>query len=103
MAIVNINSCDKQYELILADPPWKQTKGGKKSVRPNTSGKVLDYPVCRLDTIQKHLQVATELTTDNSLLFLWTIDKYLFEAQEIAENLGYKLHARRGAVRPLRH
>lgn len=94
MAIVNINSCDKQYELILADPPWKQTKGGKKSVRPNTSGKDLDYPVCRLDTIQKHLQVATELTTDNSLLFLWTIDKYLFEAQEMAENLGYKLHAR---------
>lgn len=94
MAIVNINSCDKQYELILADPPWKQTKGGKKSVRPNTSGKALDYPVCRLDTIQKHLQVATELTTDNSLLFLWTIDKYLFEAQEIAENLGYRLHAR---------
>ena len=94
MAIVNINSCDKQYELILADPPWKQTKGGKKSVRPNTSGKSLDYPVCRLDTIQKHLQVATELTTDNSLLFLWTIDKYLFEAQEMAENLGYKLHAR---------
>lgn len=94
MAIVNINSCDKQYELILADPPWKQTKGGKKSVRPNTSGKALDYPVCKLDIIQKHLQVATELTTDNSLLFLWTIDKYLFEAQEIAENLGYKLHAR---------
>ena len=67
MAIVDINSCDKQYELILADPPWKQTKGGKKSVRPNTSGKALDYPVCKLDTIQKHLQVATELTTDRAV------------------------------------
>ena len=54
----------------------------------------MDYPVCKLDTIQKHLQVVTELTTDNSLLFLWTIDKYLFEAQEMAENLGYRLHAR---------
>lgn len=28
------------------------------------------------------------------MLFLWTIDKYLFEAQELAEGLGYKLHAR---------
>lgn len=27
-------------------------------------------------------------------MFLWTIDKYLFEAQQIAEELGYKLHAR---------
>ena len=27
-------------------------------------------------------------------MFLWTIDKYLFEAQKIAEELGYKLHAR---------
>lgn len=30
----------------------------------------------------------------DSILFLWTIDKYLFEAQNIAESLGYKLHAR---------
>lgn len=28
------------------------------------------------------------------MLFLWTIDKYLFDAQRIAEELGYKLHAR---------
>lgn len=34
------------------------------------------------------------LTGENSILFLWTIDKYLFEAQRIAEELGYKLHAR---------
>ena len=25
---------------------------------------------------------------------MWTIDKYLFEAQQIAEKYGYKLHAR---------
>ena len=34
------------------------------------------------------------LRGENSILFLWTIDKYLFEAQSIAESLGYKLHAR---------
>jgi len=31
---------------------------------------------------------------DSETLFLWTIDKFLFEAQTMAEELGYKLHAR---------
>ncbi len=91
---INIFNTEGKHDLILADPPWKQSKGGKKSVRANSSGKALDYPVCSLEDIEKHLQQATSLTEDNSILFLWTIDKYLFEAQEIAERLGFKLHAR---------
>lgn len=91
---IDIFNTDKKYDIIYADPPWKQSKGGKKSVRPNSSGKELDYPICSLDEIEKHLLQASHLTTDNSILFLWTIDKYLFEAQKIAEGLGYKLHAR---------
>lgn len=63
-------------------------------MRENSSGKPLDYPTCSLDEIKEHLRLATESTTENSILFLWTIDKYLFEAQQIAESLGYKLHAR---------
>lgn len=85
---------NKKYEVICADPPWKQSKGGKKKVRPNSSGEELDYQVISLDEIKHHLELATNLTNDNSILFLWTIDKYLFEAQQIAEELGYKLHAR---------
>lgn len=80
--------------MIYADPPWKQSKGGKKSVRSNSSGKPLDYQTCSLEEIENHLKSATEASGENSILFLWTIDKYLFEAQKIAENLGYKLHAR---------
>lgn len=92
--VINIFDTDKQYDLILADPPWRQSKGGKKAVRPKTSGTELDYPVCSLEEIKEHLKKATELTSEDSVLFLWTIDKYLFEAQAIAEELGYKLHAR---------
>lgn len=93
--IVDIYNTDKHYDLVLADPPWKQTKGGKKNVRPASSGSSLDYPVCSLEEIKEHLRQATSLVRgENSILFLWTIDKYLFEAQEIAESLGYKLHAR---------
>ena len=93
--IVDIYNTKNQYDLIVADPPWKQAKGGKKSVRPISSGTELDYPVCSLEEIKEHLAQATSLTSgENSILFLWTIDKYLFEAQKIAEELGYKLHAR---------
>ena len=92
--VVDIFNTDKNYALILADPPWKQSRGGKKSVRKNSSGKPLEYPVLSLDEIFEHLKQANSLTGDNSILFLWTIEKYLFEAQELAEQLGYKLHSR---------
>lgn len=82
-----------QYDLIYADPPWKQSKGGKKSVRANSSGKPFDYPTCSLDEIKEHLSLVSN-AGENGILFLWTIDKYLFQAQEIAESIGYKLHAR---------
>ena len=91
---IDIYNTDKKYEIIYADPPWKQSKGGKKSVRANSSGKPLDYAVCSLEEIRNHLEQATKITSENSVMFLWTIDKYLFEAQQIAEGLGYKLHAR---------
>lgn len=91
---VDIFNTDKKYDIIYADPPWKQSKGGKKSVRPKSSGKELDYKTISLDDIKQHLSVATSHTKDNSVLFLWTIDKYLIEAQQIAEQIGYKLHAR---------
>ena len=85
---------NKQYNLIYADPPWKQSKGGRKSVRPRSSGLKMEYPVITLDEIEYHLKIATNRTRNNSLLFLWTIDKYLFKAEDIAKRLGYKLHAR---------
>lgn len=91
---IDIYDTDKKYDIILADPPWKQSKGGKKAVRPITSGKTLDYPVCSLEEIEQHIKTATDLTNEKSILFLWTIDKYLFDAQQTAEKCGYKLHAR---------
>jgi len=82
------------YELILSDPPWKQSKGGKKAVREKSSGEELDYPVISLEEIEGYLKSARDKSADNHILFLWTIDKYLHEAETIVKNLGYKLHAR---------
>lgn len=94
MKFTDINSIDQTYDLIMCDPPWKQARGGKKASRPNSSGCQLDYPTMELDDIKEHLRIATEHTSDNAVLFLWTIEKYLFEAQQMAEELGYKLHSR---------
>lgn len=91
---IDIYNTDRTYQLICADPPWKQSKGGRKAVRENSSGKPLDYPVCSLDSIKEHLLQASSLQPKNAILFLWTIDKYLFEAENMAKELGYKLHAR---------
>ena len=60
---INIYDTNKRYDLILADPPWKQAKGGKKNVRPVSSGTELDYPVCSLDEIKEHLRQATSLAS----------------------------------------
>jgi N6-adenosine-specific RNA methylase IME4 len=84
----------RNYKIILADPPWKQSKGGKKKVRPKSSGEELEYPVIFLEEIEQHLFLATLKTEENAVLFLWTIDKYLHEAEQIAKRLGYRLHAR---------
>ena len=93
--IIDIYDTDRKYDLILSDPPWDQKRGqGKKDVRPNSSGTPLDYPVCSLEEIEEHMKQATSLCSENAVLFLWAIEKYLFEAQTIAENCGWKLHAR---------
>lgn len=84
----------KKYKVIVSDPAWRQSKGGKKSVRPNSSGDGLDYPTLSLEEIKTIHEKAMELAEENHILFLWTIEKYLFEAEEMAKSLGYKLHAR---------
>jgi N6-adenosine-specific RNA methylase IME4 len=83
-----------KYQVIYADPPWQQSKGGKKSVRPNSSGEKLDYQVISLTEIEKHFWNMLDYTDTNSVLFLWTIDKYLWEAERLAKEHGWKLHAR---------
>ena len=66
----------KKYQIIYADPPWQQKKGGAKKVRPNSSGKAFVYPTITLQEIKQHLFNATLKTTPDSVMFLWTIDKW---------------------------
>ena len=83
----------KKYNIIYADPPWKQTKGGLRKVRPN-QGKELDYKTISLDEIKDILKSFRDRGEENHTMFCWTIDKFLFEAEQMLKELGYKLHAR---------
>jgi len=77
-----------KYDIVYADPPWQQNKGGLRKCRPNQK-RELDYTTLSLEEIKNIIK-----KYDANILFMWTIDKYLFNAEKIAKDLGYNLHAR---------
>jgi N6-adenosine-specific RNA methylase IME4 len=83
-----------KYNIIYADPPWKQLKGGKRKTRPN-QGKLLDYPTLDINDIHNLLQhILTTYADKKHNIFIWTIDKFLLQSEEMMKSLGYSLHAR---------
>ena len=94
-AFVDVYNPQKRYGLIYTDPPWEQVKGGRKKVRPNSSGTELDYPMMSLEEIvQFHREVLPMLAQEKHNVFMWTIDKYLIATEEFMEEIGYIRHAR---------
>lgn len=92
---IDIFNTNNKYDIIYTDPPWQQGKGGKKKVRPNSSGGNLDYPTMTLQEIRDiHKHISEKMVNKNHNVFMWTINKYLVDAQDIMEDLGYTLHAR---------
>lgn len=75
------------YDVIVIDPPWPIQKV-KRRVRPNQ--KEMDYSMMSIDDI-KSLNVAN-LANDNCMVFMWQIDKFLYESKEILEEWGFKYH-----------
>jgi N6-adenosine-specific RNA methylase IME4 len=77
----------KKYQIIYADPPW-QVKAGPGWASSGKS-RDLEYPTMTLEEI-KNLPVKN-ISEDNSVLFLWTINKYLRESYDVAEAWGFKV------------
>ncbi len=76
---------DKKYNIIYADPPWPIKKIQRK-VRPNQT--TMDYPVMSLEDI-KSLPVS-QISAEQCVCFLWTIQKYLPYAFSVLETWGFK-------------
>lgn len=93
--VIDINNCNQKYGIIYTDPPWQQSKGGKKSARPNSSGGRLSYPTMSIEDISSlHENVFRELTEEKHNVFMWTIDKYIIDTEQFMKKLGYTRHAR---------
>lgn len=82
-----------KYDIIYTDPPWQQNKGGVRKVRPNQN-RSLDYPTMDINDIKKIHEEIFKSTNKKHNVFMWTIDKYLHEAEKMMNELEYTLHAR---------
>lgn len=83
----------KRYDIIYADPPWPQKKGGQRKKRPN-QGKELDYETMSVEDCFSTMDRFFDLASDRHNVFMWTIDKFLIDAEQSMKTRGYKLHAR---------
>jgi len=82
-----------KYNIIYTDPPWPQEKGNARKARPN-QGKELDYPTMTLQEIKQVHKQFFAMTAEKHNVFMWTIDKYLHDTEQMMAECGYKLHAR---------
>lgn len=90
---ININNTKNKYDILYTDPAWQQSKGNKRKCRPN-QGKELDYKTCSMDEIKEIHKQAMSLCNQKHNIFMWTIDKFLHETEQMMKELGYELHAR---------
>lgn len=90
---IDIFNTDRKYDIIYTDPPWAQQKGNIRKVRQN-QGRDLDYKTLTLEEIKKIHYRASMLCNIRHNIFMWTIDKYLHDAEKMMNELSYTLHAR---------
>lgn len=83
----------RSYQIIYTDPPWNQKKGNVRKCRPNQD-KELDYATMATDDIAEFHKPYFDAAEEKHNVFMWTIDKYLHETEEMMRSLGYALHAR---------
>ena len=76
---------NKKYDVIVIDPPWNIKKLTHKK-RPNQVN--MDYKTMSLETI-KELNIQ-KLAKNSAWIFLWTTQKYLFDAKDVLINWGFK-------------
>jgi len=74
-----------KYDLIVVDPPWT-IKKLTSNQRPKQVE--MDYKVMSIEEI-KSLKIG-KIASEDSWCFLWTTQKYLWDAKEIIESWGFK-------------
>lgn len=84
----------KKYQIIYADPPWEQRKGGLRKSRPYQT-RMMPYTTLQIETIFEIIdQIRNQYTYTPHIFFIWTIDKFLHLCETEMLKRQYKLHAR---------
>jgi N6-adenosine-specific RNA methylase IME4 len=76
-----------KYNIILADPPWQLNAGSPNLHIPHQRTRPLCYPTMTVDDISS-LPVI-KFVNDNSVLFLWTTNKYIPDSYDVARAWGF--------------
>jgi N6-adenosine-specific RNA methylase IME4 len=77
------------YRTIVADPPWEYAKtNADKSAEGYAGRKGLPYSGMSLNQIQA-FNLVREIADEDARLFLWTTNRYLRHAWDIAEMWGF--------------
>ncbi len=77
------------YSTILADPPWPDQGRGPVWGSGGKSQPVTDYYPCMTFDAIKALPVK-QLAAKDSHLYLWTVNRYIEEAYNVARSWGFK-------------
>ena len=91
----DIFQTNKKYDILYTDPPWIQGRGGRNPPDQILPGWMshTHHGVPEIIQVQ-NWHVCHNLMNEKHNVFMWTIDKYLPDAERIMATLGYRLHAR---------
>lgn len=83
-----------RYRTVVADPPWPYPEGfgvGRtpQGVKNDGRRSALPYEPMTVEAIQA-LPVASLVDPDGAHLYLWTTNRYLFDARRIVEAWGFR-------------
>lgn len=78
---IDIESPDKKYNIIYADPPWKYWEGGDKNQSLHYTTMTIDE-ICALPV--------KNIADDDCVLFLWVTYPILQDAFRVIEAWGFK-------------
>ena len=77
----------RSYRTIVADPPWEVTRPTGWGTK-DKNHQPLTYPTMTVGEIAE-LPVA-RLAADTAFLFLWTVNKYVEDAYDVARAWGFR-------------
>lgn len=75
------------FETIVLDPPWPMTKI-ERDVRPNQV--IFDYPTMNEEALRDFSEPLNRMAAGDCHLFMWTTQKFLPLALELAEHYGFR-------------